>query len=91
MILPDTERGAYAKYTVYKNDEHGNPMMDHESDYFVLDLINDPLAADALRAYANSCKEEYPLLSSDLLRAVERAKLAVVEKKIQQLAAKGTN
>lgn len=91
MILPDTERGAYAKYTLYKNDEHGNPITNQLGDYFVLDLMNDPLAADALRAYANSCKDEYPLLSADLLRWVERAKLAIVEKKIQQLAAKGTN
>lgn len=85
MQLPDTERGAYEKYTVYKNDEHGNPMHNHESEYFVLDLVNDPLAADALRAYANSCKNEYPLLSADLLRWVERAKLRQVEQRIKEL------
>lgn len=87
MPLPDTERGAYAKYTVYKNDDHGEPMYDHEGDYFVLDLLNDPLAADALRAYANSCKGEYPLLSADLLRWVERVKLLNVEKRIKELNA----
>lgn len=85
MQLPDKERGAYAKYTVYKNDEHGNPMLDHESEYFVLDLLNDPLAADALRAYANSCKDEYPLLSADLQRWVDRTKLRQVEQRIKEL------
>lgn len=85
MQLPDKERGAYEKYTVYKNDEHGEPMYDHDSEYFVLDLVNDPLAADALRAYANSCKDEYPLLSADLLRWVERAKLRQVEQRIKEI------
>lgn len=85
MQLPDTERGAYAKYTVYKNDEHGNPRVDQEGDYFVLDLVNDPLAPEALRAYATACKEQYPLLSADLFRWVERIRLHNVEKRIEEI------
>ena len=89
MPLPDTERGSYAKYTVYKNDEHGNPRVDQIGDYFVLDLMNDPLAPAALRAYAEACKVDYPLLSADLLRWVDRVRLIEVEKKLQQLDIEG--
>jgi len=35
--------------------------------YFVLDLTHDPHAAQALRAYAASCRKSHPVLSAELI------------------------
>lgn len=70
--MGDKTRGLYGKFYVSRVDGSGLPGGKHDGcDYFVLDLTHDKHAASALRAYADSCAAEYPLLAADL-----RAKLA---------------
>ena len=66
--MSDQERGLYKKYWVERiNDKDGK----HKNcPFFVLDLDHDPHAVPALRAYAMSCRKEYPLLFKDLLGIV---------------------
>lgn len=71
MEVVDT-RGLYGKYSVERTDGSSDPGGKHENcDYFVLDLTHDPHALPALRAYAESCEQDFPLLARDL-----RAKLS---------------
>jgi hypothetical protein len=72
----DASRGLYDKYAVTRTD--GSSAVGerhHGCEYFVLDLDHDPFAAAALRAYADACESEYPLLARDL-----RLKLAAPDK-----------
>ena len=66
--MGDKTKGLYGKFIVQRadgSDQHGGKH--HGCEYFVLDLSHDKHAYMALRAYANSCREEYPLLAADLL------------------------
>lgn len=68
--MGDKTRGLYEKFTVLRNDQTDGPGGKHEGcQYFVLDLTHDPHAQAAILAYAESCKDEYPLLAADLLAA----------------------
>ncbi len=70
--MGDRSRGLYGKFFIERTDGKSAVGEKHDGcDYFVLDLTHDKHAAAALRAYADSCAEEYPLLAADL-----RAKLA---------------
>lgn len=60
---PDTERGLYSKYQVYRNTV---PPLKLDEPCFVLRYGTDPHAAVALAAYAKSCEAEYPQLAADL-------------------------
>lgn len=63
----DAARGLYGKFTVRRNDGRDAPGEKHYNcPYFVLDAMHDPFAAPALRAYADACESEYPLLARDL-------------------------
>jgi hypothetical protein len=65
--MGDKTRGLYQKFTVLRNDgKHMFGEKHHGCEYFVLDLTHDKHAKAALLAYAESCKDEYPLLSHDL-------------------------
>lgn len=65
--MGDKTRGLYEKFTVTRNDGSSEPGGKHHGcEYFVLDLTHDPHAAAALRAYADSCAADYPLLADDL-------------------------
>lgn len=65
--MGDKSRGIYAKYRVTRTDGKSEPGQKHaDCDYFVLDLDHDPHAKAALKAYADSCRAEYPLLADDL-------------------------
>lgn len=65
--MGDKTRGLYEKYTVTRNDGSSEPGGKHHGcEYFVLDLTHDPHASAALRAYADSCAADYPLLAADL-------------------------
>jgi hypothetical protein len=66
--LSDEVLGLYRKYEVHRrNDPTGKHL---NCAYYVLDLMHDKFAADALDAYATACKAEFPKLSFDLrLRA----------------------
>ncbi len=52
------------KYRVERND--GTPGKHDKCIYFVLDLTHDAYTKAALEAYANACRNEYPLLAMDL-------------------------
>lgn len=64
MADPDRDRGLYPKYIVEK--VNGKPV----GPCFVMQ-VHDPHAPAALRAYADSCAEDFPLLAADLRSMVE--------------------
>ena len=84
---PDTERGLYHKYEVRKlvygkkweiiglgPEGRWVPHITYkEADgrCFVLDFDNDPHARVALRAYAQSCANDYPELANDLMHQLD--------------------
>jgi hypothetical protein len=60
-------RGLYRKYSVHRLDGRDRwGQKHHGCEYFVLDLTHDPYAIAAVRAYADSCKADYPALAADL-------------------------
>ena len=63
-VDPDQERGLYGKYRIEKIN--GKPV----GRAFVLAYDNDPHAAVALEAYADSCVDDYPQLAADLYAAL---------------------
>lgn len=62
---PDTKRGLYGKYRVEK--VNGKPV----GECFVLEQ-SDPHAVAALRAYADSCADDYLSLATDLALMADR-------------------
>jgi hypothetical protein len=65
--MGDPTRGLFHKFDVRRVD--GSDALGGKHDgcnYFVLDLTHDKHAIPALRAYAKSCKAEYPHLAHDL-------------------------
>ena len=73
---PATEQGLFGKFHVSRLDGRDAPGGDrHGARYFVIDLDNDPHATPALRAYAEACEDDYPLLAQDLLAQIDRIEL----------------
>lgn len=67
-------KGLFNKFTVSRNDGRDVEGFKHAGcDYFVLDLTHDPFAVPALRAYAEACRTEYPILARDLDAKAARA------------------
>lgn len=67
MNSEDATRGLYGKFRVERTDGSSGTGGKHEHcRYFVLDLNHDPRAVAAIRAYANSCRNQYPALAEDL-------------------------
>ncbi len=65
----DTGRGLYRKFIVERTDGSSASGGKHEHcRYFVLDLDHDRHAPATIRAYADSCRSEYPALAADLDR-----------------------
>jgi hypothetical protein len=64
-IKDDRERGLYGKYKVERADGKD------KGPYFVLAYATDPHARVALRAYAESCANEYRALANDLMRELD--------------------
>ncbi len=63
----DKAKGLYNKFTVFRTDGTDLPGKKHSGcQYFVLDLTHDPHAIAAIRAYANSCRNDFPALAADL-------------------------
>lgn len=65
--MSDKNKGLYQKFRVTRTD--GSSEMGHKHagcKYFVLDLTHDAHAPAAIRAYADSCRDEYPALAADL-------------------------
>ena len=72
--MGDKSRGLYGKFYIERTDGKSAPGEKHHGcDYFVLDLTHDPHAGPALRAYAESCAEEYPLLAADLRAKIDQS------------------
>jgi len=66
-MMGDKTKGLYGKFTIKRVDGKDAPGEKHYGcRYFVLDIDHDPHAKAALRAYADSCESEYPLLADDL-------------------------
>lgn len=75
------EQGLYSKYIINRVDGRDAPGGDrHGAEYFVLDTTFDPFALPALVAYANACRNEYPLLAADLDTKIAGLRRAVAEK-----------
>lgn len=65
--MDDKERGFYGKFKVERADGSSGLGQKHERcAYFVLDLDHDQHAAPAIKAYAESCRKEFPALAGDL-------------------------
>lgn len=64
MSEKDKHRGIYKKFHVRRLSDIDRKHLGCR--YFVLDLDHDEHAIPALSAYAESCSDEYPLLSRDL-------------------------
>lgn len=70
--MGDTTRGLYNKFRIERVDGSSAPGGKHEGcQYFVLDLNHDPHALPALLAYAESCRNDYPMLTEDLTNLIE--------------------
>lgn len=55
------------KFHVQRVDGRDQPGGDKEdADYFVLDIIHDPYAREALMFYAFKCVDKFPELSADI-------------------------
>lgn len=68
-------RGLHQKFTVERTDGQSAPGGKHERcSYFVLDLTHDPHAIPAIRAYARSCRGDYPVLARELKAFVDGVK-----------------
>ncbi len=62
------KRGIYRKFDVRRLDGKSAKGRKHAGcRYFVLDLDHDPHAFAALKEYANSCEQDRPKLSEDLV------------------------
>jgi hypothetical protein len=65
--MGNKSRGIYNKFIVERTDGKSSPGEKHHGcEYFVLDIDHDPHAIPALKAYADSCDAEYPLLAKDI-------------------------
>lgn len=65
--MADKKRGLYNKFIIKRTDGQSAPGKKHHGcEYFILDLTHDTHAYAAILAYAESCKEDYPLLAQDL-------------------------
>ncbi len=81
--MGDPKRGLYGKFRIERTDGKSAPGEKHDGcDYFVLDLTHDKFALAALLAYAEACKEEFPLLANDLIAmcGVDLVKISPLEK-----------
>ncbi len=74
--MKSTKKGLYGKFIVTRTDGGSDTGGKHDGcEYFVLDLTHDPFAAVALAAYSEACRDEYPILASDLRNSLARMAL----------------
>lgn len=71
--MGDKTRGMFHKFNVSRTDGSSDIGGKHEGcSYFVLDLTHDPYAIPAIKAYADICDSDYPLLARDLRAAINK-------------------
>lgn len=64
-------KGLYRKFHVIRLDGRSERGEKHGlCQYFVIDYTHDKFARPALKAYADACEDEYPLLAKDLRAAI---------------------
>ena len=69
--MGDKTRRLYEKFRVERTDGTSAPgAKHHQCRYFVLDMDHDPHAPAAIRAYAQACEADHPLLAADLRAAL---------------------
>lgn len=74
--MGDRTRGIYRKFRVTRTDGESRRTVNgrigkhYGCRYFVLDVDHDRHAIPALKAYAESCKDEYSPLAADVLALV---------------------
>jgi len=68
--MTDKCKGLYRKYIVSRLDDVEGKH--NKCFYFVLDTVHDKFAIPALKAYADACRAEYPLLAQDIDALLER-------------------
>lgn len=68
----ERQRGLYRKYDLYRvRNADGHEYRERVTDpFFALRYTTDPHAAVALRAYADSCENDYPQLAAELREAL---------------------
>lgn len=68
MTFDKHTAGRFEKFKgIERTDGQSAPGQKHHGcDYFVLDLTHDPHAMPAIKAYAASCRADYPQLAADL-------------------------
>lgn len=70
--MGDRTKGIIHKFNVTRVDGSSAPGGKHDGCfYFVLDCDHDRHAKAALKAYADSCRDEYPRLALDLDGMIE--------------------
>lgn len=72
MSADDRTRGLYRKYELFRvRHSYGREYRERVTDpFFALRYTTDPHAAVALRAYADSCEADYPVLAAELREAL---------------------
>lgn len=67
--IPAEQQGMFQKFYVTRTDGSSEPGGKHEHcNYFVLDLVHDKHAPDAMRAYATACASTHPILSAEIFK-----------------------
>lgn len=70
--MKDQLKGIYSKFIIERVDGKSYPGEKHHGcNYFVLDITHDPHALPALKAYAESCRKDYPILADDLNKQIK--------------------
>lgn len=70
--MNDQERGLYHKFEIKRTDGSSESGGKHEKCFmFALDVNHDVHARAALKAYAESCRKDFPALAADLEKALE--------------------
>lgn len=83
--MSDQDQGLYAKYRAFKIEGVNEIMpgvpirvagipVEEVTDPFFLLKLNDPHGRAAIKAYADSCESEFPILAADLRRALHNVK-----------------
>lgn len=71
--MGNKNKGIYNKFRVTRVDGRDIEGQKHFGCfYFVLDTVHDPHAIPALKAYAKSCENEYPLLAKDVREVIKK-------------------
>jgi hypothetical protein len=84
--MNDKKLGLYGKYRVERLDGSSAIGGKHEGcNYYVLDIEHDKYALPSLKAYADACQAEYPLLAEDILKLIKNMSKNKMNRPIKEL------